>query len=75
MKISIEHKSPIINTDSPAEEISHNVTIEHPCDDLDATQVARLVFYAMNAASYHPNSVARAFNEVALENGFSPDEE
>lgn len=74
MKISIEHKGPIISAESLADEISHNVTIEHPCDDLDATQVARLLFYVMAAASYHPNSIARAFNEIALENGFNPDE-
>lgn len=74
MKISIEHKKPIESAIA-ANEISHNVSIEHPCDDLDATQAARLMFYAMTAASYHPNSVARAFNEIAIENGFDPDEE
>ena len=75
MKISIEHKCPSRSNDIVPSEVSHDVSIEHPCDDLDATDMARLLFYAMTACSYHPNSVATAFNEIALENGFDPDKE
>lgn len=74
MKITIEHSMEVPGG-VPADEISHNVSIEHPCDDMNATQLARLLFYAMTACSYHPNSVAVAFNEIAIENGLdtSPD--
>lgn len=73
MKISIEHKKPDSFSEMSAEHVSHNVTIDHPSDDLDATEMARLLFYAMTACSYHPNSVRSGFYDIAMENGFDPE--
>lgn len=72
MKISIEFD----NQDQRAQsdESHHSIAISHPDDNMDATSLARLVFYAMIGLSYHPSSVCRAFQEVAAENGFEENE-
>lgn len=73
MKISIEHKKPDPLSGISNEAILHNVSIEHPSDSLNATDMARLLFYAMTACSYHPNSVRSGFYDIAMENGFDPE--
>ena len=68
MKIEIKCTSGKSNTHVDNECVSHDVLVEHPSDDLTATHLARLVFYAILAAGYHQSSVAHAFEAIAEEN-------
>lgn len=76
MKITIEHKKPTVADGSvSAEMVSHNVTIDHPFDDMNGTDLARLLFWAMIGLSYHPETAAKAFFNIAIEQGFDPEED